>query len=116
MSLGLRVNVKKTKTMISSENAGKVTTEGKFPCAFCREGVYITSMLCQFYRCQVHKRFSGIRGKLKKDSKFKCQTCANKQIHIAEDCPGIEMNGQSLEIVEKFCSRGDTSGAREGRI
>ena len=31
-SKGWRVNVKKTKVMISSENAGKVTIERKFPC------------------------------------------------------------------------------------
>ena len=31
-SKGMRVNLKKTKNMISSENAGKVTLEGKFPC------------------------------------------------------------------------------------
>ena len=36
------------------------------------------------------------------NSKFKCQSCANQQVNIAEDCPGIELNGQSLEIVEKF--------------
>ena len=37
------------------------------------------------------------------NSKFKCQACANQQVNIAEDCPGIELNGPSLEIVEKFC-------------
>ena len=109
----LRVNVKKTK-MISRENAGKVTTEGKFPCAFCRKRVGSNSILCQFCSCLLHKRFSGIRGKLKEDSKLKCQTCANLQRDIAEDCPGIELIDQSLETVEKFCYLGDTIGAREG--
>ena len=37
-SKGLRVNVKKTKKMISSENAGKATMEGMFPCTVCRKG------------------------------------------------------------------------------
>ena len=35
-SNGLRVNVKKTKMILSSGNAGKVTIEGKFPCAVCK--------------------------------------------------------------------------------
>ena len=26
-----------------------------------------------------------------------------KPTDIVEDCPGIELNDQSLEIVEKFC-------------
>ena len=34
----LRVNVKKTKMIISSQNAGKVKIEGKFSCAVCRRG------------------------------------------------------------------------------
>ena len=35
-SNGLRVNVKKTKMILSSGNAGKVTIEGKSPCAVCK--------------------------------------------------------------------------------
>ena len=53
--------------------------EGKFPCAACREGVFINSILCQFCRFCVRKRYSGARGKLKEDSKFKCHTCANSK-------------------------------------
>ena len=41
----LRADVKKTKTIISSENAGKVTADGKFPCAVCRKGVGRKSIL-----------------------------------------------------------------------
>ena len=32
-SKGLRVNFKKTNMLVNSENAGKVTMKGKFPCA-----------------------------------------------------------------------------------
>ena len=100
--------------MISRESAGKVTTEGKFLCAFCRKRVGSNSILCQFCSGWLHKRFSGIRGKLKEDSKLKCQTCANLQRDIGDDCTGIELNDQSIETVEKFCYLGDTVGAREG--
>ena len=34
--------------------------------------------------------------------RFKYQTCANQQIDIAEDCPDVELNGQSLKIVENM--------------
>ena len=64
----------------------------------------------------VHRKCSGIRGKLKEDSLFKYQTCANQQTNIAEDCPGIELNGRSLEIVEKFFCLSDTIEAREVAI
>ena len=58
--------------MISSENAGKVTVESKISCAVCRKDVCSNSILGQFCRCWLHKRYSGIRDKLKEDSKFKC--------------------------------------------
>ena len=88
--------------MICNENAGKVTKEGKFPCAVCRKGTDITSINASFTDLSryVHKRYSGIRGKLKDDSKFKCQACENKPIHIAENCSGVELNSPFLEIVE----------------
>ena len=98
----MKVNVKKTKMMICNENAGKVTKEGKFPCAVCRKGTDITSINASFTDLSryVHKRYSGIRGKLKDDSKFKCQACENKPIHTAENCSGVELNSPFLEIVE----------------
>ena len=42
----LTVNVKKTDMMINNENVGKVTVEGKFPCAVVRKGVCSSSILC----------------------------------------------------------------------
>ena len=99
----LRVNFWKTKTMINSENAGKVTEKSQSPSTVCRKSRSSNSILCQFWRCQVRERCSGITGKLEKDSNFKCQSSANQHTGIAEDFPGIELNGQSLKIVEKFC-------------
>ena len=97
--------------MMISENAGKDTIEGIFLCAVCRKGVGINSTLCQFCSCWVH---SGIRGKLKEDSKFTCQACANQQADIAENCHRMEGICQPLEIVEKFYCLGDTIRARRG--
>ena len=59
--------------LISSENAAKVTGEGKFPCAVCKNRVGSNSILCQFCRCWVHKRCRDIRGKLKENDTFTCQ-------------------------------------------
>ena len=49
---------------------------------------------------------------MKGDGKFKCQTKANQQTDMTEDCPCLELNGQSLEITENFCYLGDTIRAR----
>ena len=97
----LRVNFKKTKTMINSENAGKVTEESQSSSNVCRKSRSSNSILCQFWKCRVHKRCSGIRGKPEEESNLKCEASANKQTGIA-GFPGIELNGQSLKIVEKF--------------
>ena len=56
--------------IIYSENAGKVTEEGAFPCVVCRKGVRSNSMFCQFWWFRLHK-ICGIRGKLKEDSKVR---------------------------------------------
>ena len=98
----LRVNFKKTKTMINSENAGKVTEESQSSSNVCRKSRSSNSILCQFRKCQVHKRCSGIRGKPEEESNFKCEASANQHTGIAEGFPGIELNGQSLKIMEKF--------------
>ena len=74
----------------------------KFSCAAWRKGLGCTSILCQFFRCWLHKKCSGIRGKLKEDSKFKCQTCESQEENIIENCPGMELKDHSLEIVERF--------------
>ena len=50
-SIGFRVNVKKTNMMISSENFGKVTIEGRFSCAVCTKG---NSILCKFCESCMH--------------------------------------------------------------
>ena len=76
------------KMMTSSKNAWNVSVEDKFPCAVCREGVGSNSIISQICRCWVDKRFSGIKGKLKGDSRFKCHT-SNQQIDIAGDSPDI---------------------------
>ena len=44
----------------------------------------------------------------------KCQASANHHTGITEDFPGIELTGQSLKIVEKFCYLGGTIGATGG--
>ena len=113
---GLRVNVRKTKMIINSENAGKVTVEGKFRCVVCRKGVGSNFIFCQFFRIWVQKRCSGIRFKRKKHDNYKWQACANQQTDVTVVCPGIELNDQSPETLQKFCYLGDTIGPRESAV
>ena len=55
------------KRVISTENAGKVTAERMFLSVVSRKGVGNNSILCQFCQDWLHKRFTGMRVKLKED-------------------------------------------------
>ena len=85
-------NFKRTKIMTCSENAVKVTEEDKLPGAVCRKGVGSNSIPCQFCRCLVSNRCSGIRSNLKENWNFKCKICLNQQTDMPEAFPGIELN------------------------
>ena len=58
---GLRVNMGKTKVMRCSVGAGPVIKSGKDPCGVCSKGVGSNSIKCDAW---VHKRCSGVSGKL----------------------------------------------------
>ena len=38
---------------------------------------------------------------MKQDSVFKCRFCLSQETDTAEECPHIEVNGQSLDAEEK---------------
>lgn len=56
----------------------------------------------------MHIRCSGIRGKLKEITSLNARHFANQYIDITEDCPDLELKGQFLTTVEKFCYLCDT--------
>ena len=49
----------------------------------------------------MHKRCSGIKGRLKTDQEFKRKSCALGECVIAEESVVVNCDGQSLDIVEK---------------
>lgn len=61
----------------------------------------------------MHKRFCGIKGKLKENSELEYQTCPNQQTDISTNRRNVgffsemEVNVQSPEIVETFYYFGD---------
>ena len=63
---GVRVNMNKTKVMISGERQKPVQKAARWPCGVCGGGV--GSNLIQCTNCQkwVHKKHSGIKGSMYK--------------------------------------------------
>lgn len=117
---GLKMNVKKTKTMISGKGCGEIERTGRWPCAVCGKGVMANSMQCTKCHDWVHKKCSGIRGSLMKERHtFECKTClrssseAQHRDMVIE--PELELEpGQKLESVKKFCYLGDVLNGEGG--
>ena len=77
-SKGLRVNMNKTKVMISGERRKVREKDVRWPCGVCSTGVGSNSLQCT--RCQkwVHKKCSGIKSSMSKVAKsFICGGCLN---------------------------------------
>ena len=72
---GLRVNIAKTKVMRCRVGDGLVKEGGKDSCGVCRKGVGVNSIQCVGCQKWVHKKCSGIKGRLKQDPQFKCARC-----------------------------------------
>ena len=53
--------------------------EGRWPSAVCRKGVGSNSILCKSCNFWVHKRCSGIRGRLQEVPDFKSAVCEGKR-------------------------------------
>ncbi|KAK3868503.1 hypothetical protein Pcinc_026104 [Petrolisthes cinctipes] len=113
-SKGLRVNVTKTKVMISGCNVGKPPEKGKFPCSVCGKGVGSNSIFCGTCKHWVHKKCIGITGRLKDDKRFMCKRCKKMAVADDSDIEKVYLDGEAIEVVEKFCYLGDTIGAQGG--
>ena len=79
---GLRVNTGKTKVRWCRLSIGQAEDSGEHPCGVCRKGVGDKSIFCVdnsifCVECHrwVHKRCSGISGKLKSNADYHCRRC-----------------------------------------
>ena len=62
---GLHVNMGKTKIMETGINLDVLKKSGKYPCGVCLTGVCSTNeILCDGCKRWVHKKCSGIKGRL----------------------------------------------------
>jgi hypothetical protein len=91
----------------------------KWPCVVCRQGVGVNSILCRLCNRWVHKKCSGVVGKLKEMVGYKCPRCTReggiddrsdsgvrKELIIEQDV--------KFEKVHRFCYLGDMVGAGGG--
>jgi hypothetical protein len=112
---GLRVNMGKTKVMRCLDGACQVVKSGKYPCGVCSKGVGSNSIECTSCHAWIHKKCSGISGKLKRVIDYCCRRCMGGNPVRSEVLQQISLGvGQNLDRVEKFCYLGDMIGAGGG--
>ena len=112
---GLRVNMRKTKFLISAAGQDVLRDTGRFPCAVCRKGVGVHSILCS--RCDhwVHKKCSGIKGRLSEDPGYVCPRCQGTARPIdGRTASAIPVNDCMLDVESEFCYLGDVLNAGGG--
>src|SRR6266516_2077280 len=112
---GLRVNIDKTKVMICKVGVGQVENSGKFPCGICRKGVDVNSIRCTSCKMWIHKRCSGVRGRLERVEGFMCRNCYGGGGKAVEETKQLVLGASDkLEVVDKFCYLGDVIGKGGG--
>ena len=90
---------------------------GEHPCGVCRKWVGNNSILCVKCLKWVHKRCSGISGKLKSIVDFHCRRCLEGENGLFQSVLLKEVVMEpnvKLECVPRFCYLGDTLGAGGG--
>ncbi|XP_053405146.1 uncharacterized protein LOC128558896 [Mercenaria mercenaria] len=105
---GLRVNMKKTKFMISGSGLDLLRDSGAFPCAVCRIGVGVNSIECSKCRHWVHKKCSGIIGRLSANPSYICRRCCGQARPIdGRPVTQVDVDGTLLDVEASFCYLGD---------
>ena len=113
---GLRVNMGKTKIMVSGVNLQTLKDSGKYSCSVCRKGVGSNSIYCAGCSHWVHKECSGVIGSLKSNPDYRCSR-RKGTAHTIDWRPHNElllMQDKKLDVVDSFCYLGDTTGAGGG--
>ena len=103
----MRVNLNKTKVMISGECQQVRQKAVRWPCGVCSKGVDSNSLQCTSCQKWVHKKCSGIKGSMSKvATSFICRGCLNPVTSAVRTSVDIGV-GEKLELVDKFCYLGD---------
>ena len=113
---GLRVNMGKTKIMVSGVNLQTLKDSGEYPCSVCRKGVGSNSIYCAGCSHWVHKKCSGVNGSLKSNPDYRCSRCKGtaRPIDGRPHNEWLLMQDKKLDVVDSFCYLGDTIGAGGG--
>jgi hypothetical protein len=114
---GLRVNMKKTKLMVSGSWLVILRDSSAFPCAVCRSGVKENSIQCSQCNLWVHKKCSDVGGRLVANPDYICPRCCGKARPIdGRWVTEVDVHGTLLNDEANFYYLGDMLCAGGGCI
>ena len=107
--------MKKTKFLISGVGLNLLQDSGEFPCAICHSGVGVNSIVCSQCKLWVHKKCSGLNGRLVADPEFVCQRCRGVACPIdGRPVTHVDVDGTQLDVEATFCYQGNMFSAGGG--
>lgn len=112
---GLRVNMGKTKILVSGSQLDLLKKTGKDSCAVCLTGTGCNAILCGGCSLWVHKKCSGVKGLLRPDPEFRCARCLGTARPIdGRPMKEVDVGEDKIEVVPEFCYLGDMLSAGGG--
>ena len=94
---GLRLNVDKTKVLISGRNLYTLKKSGKFPCGVCFSGVGRNSVFCSSCSC------TNSRGQIIDTGNFTCARCSGLSREVdVRPCQSVPLDGDGVEFLDSF--------------
>ena len=108
-SHGLRVNVDKTKILVSLVEH-KISVSN-YLCGVCTLGVSATSIVCTSCDLFVHSKCSGIIGYLTDNRNFVCRKCSGEIVPVAiTSIKKVNIGNDSFHVESTFKYLGDMIG------
>jgi len=108
---GLKVNMEKTKMMVTGRSSTEKIKTGKYSCGCCGKGVGWNSILCTKCNNWCHKRCSGLK-RVVGVPNFQCPEC--KKVKVKEEKRVGTTLGVQIEEVQEFCYLGDVLDCEAG--
>ena len=110
-SKGLKVNMEKTKLMVTGKRSHDRVLAGRWPCGCCGKGVGVNSILCIVCNKWCHQRCSGLK-KVRGVKDFQCPSCRNGNREVGVG--GLITTGGRIEEVDEFCYLGNVLDCEAG--
>ena len=110
---GLKINIGKTKLMVSGKENQAATPTGQYPCAACNRGVGANSILCCSCDKWCHKRCTGLSS-LAGITAYTCPVCSGTLQRPVQTDDSITLDRGTIEEVKEFCYLGDMLASEGG--